>query len=701
MTQKTKEWLYRLRWNRSLQLALVLVLVIPGAIVSGCIISFRHFGQIALERILLEAEERSGYEINSSKRVVNLGSLDLENLTILGAFENLSIDRIHVDFSLNPFSSGFLKIKEIDLNNIDFTANDTDPASLQFASLVQKLGAAEELNTSEANIKYASWRMLFASDARIAVRNAAISIKSIKNDYIVSADAFNGIVNPFAAKVSFFSRAITFNEVEIIPQIKGSAELLKNHSIRTQLSAENNPTRSPWSGTFVMTPKRLEGLSIKFDSIGVPNILGHKFTSVIHNAETLAAQGTIDITTTDDARIQMTGNANFSPLSLSHPLLTDNVLGPFVPGIKFAGSFDTKSQVAVLQQLVITLNKPTIDAKIDYPAVQFGLSLTGNFANKAAPFGSWSGIIRIPPTSCQTALQVAPFSAQNGFKDFVLTGNFALDAELRFEGHRLDQYFFQPSKSSFTCQVLYAPREYSADYLRSPFHFIREQPGESTQEFYLGEVDRQFVPIQAISRNLVTAIVSSEDAGFWFNDGIDFNAIDYALRNNLKNNKVIAGGSTITMQLVKNLFLTQKRNLARKTQELFLAWHLNNSLPKNRILEIYLNIIEFGPGIYGIKQAASHFFGKSPQDLTLKESVYLASVLPSPIRRYRQFCNRKLSPGYEDLIDEKIGHMYWQGRIPYDVMAATKLAPLVFSPLNVAAQRTCMKLNSGSVPKKA
>jgi membrane peptidoglycan carboxypeptidase len=199
---------------------------------------------------------------------------------------------------------------------------------------------------------------------------------------------------------------------------------------------------------------------------------------------------------------------------------------------------------------------------------------------------------------------------------------------------------------------------------------------------------------------MITAVVSSEDAGFWSNDGVDFNAIDVALRNNLKNNKVMSGGSTITMQTVKNLFLSQKRTLSRKAQELFLSWHLHNTIKKDRLMEIYLNIIEFGPGIYGITQAAEHFFRKTPFDLNLKEAVFLASVLPSPIRRYRQFCHGKLSPGYEDLLSEKLNQMYGQGRIPMETVVETRAIMLNFNSLPTSSQYTCMNLENSQKPKK-
>ena len=118
------------------------------------------------------------------------------------------------------------------------------------------------------------------------------------------------------------------------------------------------------------------------------------------------------------------------------------------------------------------------------------------------------------------------------------------------------------------------------------------------------------------------------------------------------------GGSTITMQTVKNLFLSQERTIGRKVEELFLSWYLEGILSKERILEIYLNIIEVGPRLYGITNAAKHFFDKTPSELNLIEASYLASILPSPVKRYRNFCNGYVEPGLDKLMKNLVKRMY-------------------------------------------
>lgn len=145
-----------------------------------------------------------------------------------------------------------------------------------------------------------------------------------------------------------------------------------------------------------------------------------------------------------------------------------------------------------------------------------------------------------------------------------------------------------------------------------------------------------FTSYEGMAGYLRRAVVSAEDANFYNHHGVDFAQIRASLGRNIKEGRLARGGSTITQQVVKNLFLSREKTLARKLQESFLAWKLENALSKRRILEIYLNIIEWGPGIFGAKAAASYFFDKHPADLTLNEAVFLAAILPNPAMYARQ-----------------------------------------------------------------
>jgi monofunctional biosynthetic peptidoglycan transglycosylase len=156
---------------------------------------------------------------------------------------------------------------------------------------------------------------------------------------------------------------------------------------------------------------------------------------------------------------------------------------------------------------------------------------------------------------------------------------------------------------------------------------------------------RAWTPLDQVSRDFLYAIVLSEDAGFFEHDGIDTDAILASTLQNLRKKKYESGASTITQQVVKNLFLNHSKSLARKTKEAIIAWELDSAYTKNQILELYLNLAEFGPKIYGAKDAAAHYFKKTPNEINAAEGAFLAILLPSPRRyHYSIYENQNVTP---------------------------------------------------------
>ncbi|WP_420591225.1 monofunctional biosynthetic peptidoglycan transglycosylase [Bacterioplanoides sp.] len=142
-----------------------------------------------------------------------------------------------------------------------------------------------------------------------------------------------------------------------------------------------------------------------------------------------------------------------------------------------------------------------------------------------------------------------------------------------------------------------------------------------------------WVALDQVSRDLLYSIVLSEDGDFFAHQGIDYDALQAALAENIKRREWAFGASTISQQTAKNLFLDSNKSLTRKFQELIATLRLEQALNKNQILEIYLNIAEFGPDLYGVKAAAQYYFETTPDQLNAAQGAFLALLLPSP-RRY-------------------------------------------------------------------
>ena len=142
-----------------------------------------------------------------------------------------------------------------------------------------------------------------------------------------------------------------------------------------------------------------------------------------------------------------------------------------------------------------------------------------------------------------------------------------------------------------------------------------------------------WMPMSRISPHLRRAVVAAEDASFFIHEGFDWEGMKDAALYNLEQGALKRGGSTITQQLAKNLYLSSERSIFRKAQEALITRSLEHHLTKERILELYLNVAEWGMGVYGAEAAARHHFRKSASELTEDEAAWLAAILPSP-RRY-------------------------------------------------------------------
>jgi monofunctional biosynthetic peptidoglycan transglycosylase len=145
----------------------------------------------------------------------------------------------------------------------------------------------------------------------------------------------------------------------------------------------------------------------------------------------------------------------------------------------------------------------------------------------------------------------------------------------------------------------------------------------------------EWVPYERISAHLKRSVLAAEDARFLDHDGFDWDMIQKAMARNEKRGRLVAGASTISQQLAKNLFLSGERSWLRKGQEALITWMLEHTLSKRRILELYLNLAEWGEGVFGAQAAARHHFGVPAAALTPEQAAWLAAILPSP-KRYER-----------------------------------------------------------------
>lgn len=214
--------------------------------------------------------------------------------------------------------------------------------------------------------------------------------------------------------------------------------------------------------------------------------------------------------------------------------------------------------------------------------------------------------------------------------------------------------------------------------LRGPFRRVMRGRDGREVPVAVDPESPDFVPLEEVPPLFVRGLLTSEDADFWGHPGLDLGEIPVAMSINWVRGERSRGASTITQQLAKNLFLTRERSYRRKLQEAALALLLEPSLGKRRILEIYLNVIEWGPGIHGIGPAARHYFGKSPADLTPRECAFLVALIPGPVKYQTSFASGVLSRGFSRLVN---GVLYRLRSV--DVLTDEELQAELAAPLRL------------------
>lgn len=185
----------------------------------------------------------------------------------------------------------------------------------------------------------------------------------------------------------------------------------------------------------------------------------------------------------------------------------------------------------------------------------------------------------------------------------------------------------------------------------------------SMYQVELCPTSKNYVPLNKISPYLQKAIILTEDGNFYNHRGFEWDVIEKNFREGWESGKFKRGGSTITQQLAKNMFLTKDRTFIRKGLEAIITDRIEKTLTKKEILERYLNVVEFGNNIYGVKAAANAYFKKEPAALTVVESAFLALVLPNPIQYSKSYYKKELSPFVKKRLNDIVGNMFRYSRI--------------------------------------
>lgn len=237
----------------------------------------------------------------------------------------------------------------------------------------------------------------------------------------------------------------------------------------------------------------------------------------------------------------------------------------------------------------------------------------------------------LPSTSCQALLDSMPTALLPALQGTRMAGTFGARGRFAFDTRKLQDldlgYDIQDQ-----CRITDVPPELARERFNEPFSQRIYLPDGTLSDMTTGPDTPNWTPLDQVSPYMQIAVLTTEDGAFPRHHGFNHAAIRASIIANLEARRFVRGASTITMQLAKNLFLSRDKTLARKLQEVVLTDYLEQAFSKDEIMELYLNVIEFGPAVYGITQAAEYYFGRTPAELNLAECYFLASLLPSPLR---------------------------------------------------------------------
>lgn len=362
-----------------------------------------------------------------------------------------------------------------------------------------------------------------------------------------------------------------------------------------------------------------------------------------------------------EAAWSLTGHVQGQRLTLEHFRLASTPITDLSLRLEGAASWDPATRALRVRDGALTLGEARLgveveldglgigqsDAPVDLKHLRFKLNLPRTDAQR---------LFAQIPEAFKSQLSAMRFQGELGFRleadiDTRDISGMKTDGDLDIKSLRVAQY---------------DPR---ADVrgLTGPFHHEVTQP-ETGYVFSIDaspEVDGRWVPLSRVSPYVAKGVFTNEDGSFYKHKGFSWLQVKSSVEDNLEAGRFRRGASTLSMQVIKNLFLTSEKTLARKFQEAVLTFCMEQveQTPKDRILEIYLNIIEWAPGVYGVRGAAQHYFGVHPADLSLAEAVYLITIIPGPRKYHSHYARGEISDAWWDRMQRLMKIMLERGHI--------------------------------------
>jgi Transglycosylase len=567
-----------------------ILLVILGLFFIAIIAAYL-FRNLILSEIIAKAEHKFKTNYNAEFSIkkasfIEISEVEMSQILLIpkNADTLLSIDNIKTKINIYKIITGDLQIENLELKNgfIQLVKNKNGKNFAEFLKSDKK----EIVETSE------------------------------KKDYATFANRIiSKILNLIPENISIENITLKVDDLGKKVSLKAPKLTLKNDKLQTSVYVTTNTFSQVWNISGKANPrKKIADLMIKnadTTKIKLP-FIDEKF-KLVSSFDNLHLK--IDKIETESGDLHIDGMASVDNLTVNNPKIAnkDVVFKKSKFDFKFLISADF---MAIDSNSVVQLN----DIKV-HPYAEYNTENDVIYKFRA----------NIDKMKAQDFINSLPKGLFPHFDGMKVTGNFVYNVNFKFNKNKPWQLTFNSNLNRENLKIV---KYGSADLekLNTDFTYNAIDNGKMQRPIEVSLLNPNYATLDQISPYLQQSVLTCEDPSFFTHKGFIDEAFRQSILKNMRTNKFSRGGSTISMQLIKNVFLTREKTISRKLEEILLVYILENNriATKERMLEVYFNIIEWAPDIYGIGEASQFYFQKKPIDLTLKECLFLATIIPSP-----------------------------------------------------------------------
>ncbi len=579
-----KQWFF-------LILKIVIILIILLVV---CVYFFRD---TLLQQAIDKAKNKFNTEYNSdfkvgSAKFLGTTGVELNNITLIPheADTLLSVEKIKTEVSLLQLLTGDVQLNNLQMQNgfIQLVKNEN---GRNFDAFLKKDKNEEATNDKRDYAKLANRilnKLLNLVPVQMDLTNLSLRINDMDKKVHFHMDDLKLIDNQLDTKIK-----VTTNTFSQNWNIKGYANPRDKKADLLFASADTSKIQVPYIDEKFGLKSSFDKIRLKLDNLDM-----------------------------SFGKLHIDGVASIENFTINHPKIAKKDV--VIKNAQFDYRFLLGSDfIAIDSTSKAQLNKIIVKPYLEYNTEEDTI---------------YKLKLNIDTMKAQDFITSLPDGLFSHFVGMEAQGEFDYKLNFQFNKNKPHKLIFDSNFNKHNLRIV-KYGEANLEKLNTEFTYRAIENGVPQRPIFVGSSNPNFTPLELISPYLKHAVLTNEDPSFMRHRGFISEAFKQSIAKNIRTKKFARGASTISMQLVKNVFLTREKTLSRKLEEILLVYILENNriASKERMLEVYFNVIEWGPNVYGIGEAAEFYFQKKPIDLSLNECLYLASIVPKPKKFMYQF----------------------------------------------------------------